>query len=239
MIHGFFNLPSITSVAVDLVPKPKNGSGEHRAPSPLCIDDNLSCTTHWKSGFFLIDRRAIPDSMVWRHPSAAIDYPRLDAGSFSMANVRRLSPYVIKLRDMPEGVLVLSRLNRVWKSRIYNPVLRGANRNVMSIHDFLCLPKWTGAEVQEEPHLDKRKASASGATSSHVTKRTRSALAQLFGSTTRPSLFVGDSNDESDGDDDACVEISLVTPIRSAAVIPSLGKQGGSFIAPTAKGSNT
>nr|GEW13485.1 hypothetical protein [Tanacetum cinerariifolium] len=26
----------------------------------------------------------------------------------------------------------------------------------MGIHDFLCLLEWTGAEVQEEPHLDVR-----------------------------------------------------------------------------------
>ncbi|GKB69239.1 hypothetical protein Tco_0930651 [Tanacetum coccineum] len=111
---------------------------------------------HWKSGFFLIDRRAIPDSMVWRHPSAAIDDPRPAAGSFSMADVRRLSAHVIKLRDMPEGVLVLSGLSHVWKSRVCDPVLRGADGNVMGIHDFLCLPKWTDVEVQKEPHLDLR-----------------------------------------------------------------------------------
>nr|GEX31806.1 hypothetical protein [Tanacetum cinerariifolium] len=51
----------------------------------------------------------------------------------------------------------------------------------------------------------KRKASTSGATLSYVAKRTRSALAQSFGSTTRPSLFVGD-DDESD--DDACFPTS-------------------------------
>ncbi|GJS26692.1 hypothetical protein Tco_0487312 [Tanacetum coccineum] len=129
---------------------------KRRALSPVCIDDNRSCRKHWKSGFFFIDRRAILDAMVWRHPNAAIDDPRLAAGSFNMADVRRLSAHVIKLRDMPEGVLVLSGLSRVWKSHVCDPVLRGADGNVMGIHDFLCLPEWTGAEVQEEPHLDVR-----------------------------------------------------------------------------------
>ncbi|GJT92429.1 hypothetical protein Tco_1081274 [Tanacetum coccineum] len=180
---------------------------------------------------------AIPDSMVWRHSDTAIDDPRPAAGSFS-------------------------------------------------IHDFLCLPEWTGSVVQEEPHLNvrstlqrlpfyctppvvadvvisdptledlaistpsskilakaeasqKRKASTSGATSSHVAKRTRSAMAQSFGSTTPPSLFISDSDDESDGYDDACIEIPLVTPLRFAVVVPSLGNQGGSFAAPAAEGSNT
>nr|GEX48073.1 hypothetical protein [Tanacetum cinerariifolium] len=161
------------------------------------------------SGFFLIDRRAIPYSMVWRHTDAAIDDPRPAAGSFSIADAV--------------------------------PIEMGADGNVMGNHDFLCLPEWTGAEVQEEPYFDVRskKASISGATLSHVAKRTRSALAQSFGSTTPPILFVGDSDDESDGDDDACVEIPLVTPFRSASMIPSSGNQGRSFTAPTAKGSNT
>nr|GEW35459.1 rhodanese-like domain-containing protein [Tanacetum cinerariifolium] len=194
--------------------------------------------------------------MVWRHSSAAINDPRPTAGSFSMADVRRLSAHVIKMRGMPEAVLVLSGLSRVWKSCVCDPVLRDADGNVIGIHDFLCLPEWTDAEVQEEPHLDdlaigthsfkilakaeashKPKASTSGATSSHVAKRTRSALAQSSGSTTRPSLFVGDSDDESDGDDDACVEILLVTPIRSAVVIHSSGTRGGSSFAPTAEDS--
>ncbi|GKE92166.1 hypothetical protein Tco_1573261 [Tanacetum coccineum] len=42
-----------------------------------------------------------------------------------------------------------------------------------------------------------------------------------------------------DDDDGACVEIPLVTPLRSAVVIPSSGNQGGNSIARTAEGSNT
>ncbi|GKB48467.1 hypothetical protein Tco_0899220 [Tanacetum coccineum] len=209
---------------------------KRRAPSPVCIDDNRS----------------------------SIDDPQPVAGSFSMADIRRLSAHVIKLRDMPEGVLVLSGLS------------------LMGIHDFLCLPEWTSVEVQEEPHHDirltlqrlpfyytppavidavtldpipedlamdakiiakkrnlsrsdkqafqKRKASTSGATSSHVAKRIRFAFAQSSGSTTCPGPFMDNSDNESD-DDDACVEIPLVTPIRSTVVIPSLGNQGGSSAA--------
>nr|GEV28134.1 hypothetical protein [Tanacetum cinerariifolium] len=81
----------------------------------------------------------------------------------------------------------------------------------------------------------KRKASTSGATSSHVAKRTRSALAQSFGSTTCPGLFMGDDDDGSDDDDDACVEILLVTPLYSAIVIPSLGTRVGSLLLPLLK----
>ncbi|GJW63786.1 hypothetical protein Tco_0115670 [Tanacetum coccineum] len=85
--------------------------------------DRVDGDLHWKSVFFLIDWRAIPDCMVWRHPSVAIDDLRPNAGSFSMADVRWLSAHVIKLRDMPAGVLVLSGLSRVWKSHVCDLVL--------------------------------------------------------------------------------------------------------------------
>ncbi|GJS49058.1 hypothetical protein Tco_0599179 [Tanacetum coccineum] len=66
----------------------------------------------------------------------------------------------------------------------------------------------------------KRKALLSGAAPSHVAKRTRSAMAQSSGSTTRPNLFVADSDDESDDDEDAW-------------------NPGGGSAAPVAEGSST
>ncbi|GKG57189.1 hypothetical protein Tco_0584615, partial [Tanacetum coccineum] len=35
-------------------------------------------------------------------------------------------------------------------------MVQGRAFNFIGIHDFLCLPKWTGVEVQEEPHHDFR-----------------------------------------------------------------------------------
>ncbi|GKC43246.1 hypothetical protein Tco_1060968 [Tanacetum coccineum] len=166
---------------------------------------------HWKSGFFFIDRRAIPDAMVWRHPDAAIDDLRPVAGSFNIVDVCHLSTHVVKLRDIPE---------------------------VMGIHNFFCLLEWTGVEVQEEPHLDVRPTlqrlpfyctplAAADAVIPEpasedlaLAKRTRSALAQSSASTTRPNLFVGDSDVESDDGGDAW-------------------NQGRSFVAPTGEGSNS
>ncbi|GKD54507.1 hypothetical protein Tco_1287894, partial [Tanacetum coccineum] len=182
--------------------------------------------------WFSFAKRRAPSS---RHPDAAIDDLRPAAGSFNMADVCCLSAHVIKLRDMPKGVLVLSGLSRVWKNRLCDPVLRVADGNVMGIHDFLCLPEWTVAEVQEEPYLDVRPTLQRLPFYCTPLLWPMSALVQSSGSTTRPSLFVGD-DDESN--DDACVEIPLVTPLRSATVIPSSENQSGSSVAPTSKGSN-
>ncbi|GKE26091.1 hypothetical protein Tco_1441475 [Tanacetum coccineum] len=199
---------------------------KRRASSSVCINDNHSCMKHWKSGFFLIDRRAIPDYMTWRHPNSVIDDPKPAAGSYRMANVRRLSAHVVKLRDMPEGVLL-------WVFTIFSTFLSGLvlrfKRSPIMISDqpfrgfyFTVLP-FAAVDVDVlDPTLEdlaannpsakvidkaeasqKRKASTSGAALGHVAKLTRSAVAQSSGSTTRPNLFADDSGAESD-DDDAC-----------------------------------
>ncbi|GKC29521.1 hypothetical protein Tco_1036815 [Tanacetum coccineum] len=170
--------------------------------------------------------------------------------------VRRIGMRCLTPEEL-EGVLVLSGLSRVWKNHFCDTVLRGADGNFMGIHDFLCLPKWTGAKFQEKPYLDVRPTlqrlpfycTPPAATDAVIPEPTPKDLAtgtpspkiiakaEAFQNTTGPSLFAGD-DDESD-DDDACVEIPLVTPLCSVVVIPSSGNQGRSFIAPTAKGSNT
>ncbi|GKA52828.1 hypothetical protein Tco_0746143 [Tanacetum coccineum] len=198
---------------------------------------------HWKSGFFFIDRRAIPDAMVWRHLDAAIDDLRPATGSFNIADVRHLSTYVVKLRDMPEGVLVLSRLSRVWKSRIYVTMLRGADGNgtgeepyldvrpTLQRLPFYCTPLAAADAVIPEPALEDL---ALGTLSSKIVAKAESSQ-----NTIRPNLFVGDSDVESDGDDDTCIKIPLVTPLSYAFVNPPLGNQGRSSAAPASKGSNT
>ncbi|GJW39046.1 hypothetical protein Tco_0064891 [Tanacetum coccineum] len=184
--------------------------------------------------WFSFAKRHVPSPIY-----VAIDDSRHVAGSFSMVDMCRLSAHVIKLRDMPEGVLVLSgpTLQRLpfyctplvaVDAVISNPTLEDL---VVGTPSSKILAK---AEASQ-----KRKASTSGATLSHVAKRTRSTLAQSSSSTILPSLFVGDSDNESDGDDDACVKIPLVTPLRSTAVIPSLGNQGWSSTGPAAEGPNT
>nr|GFC38860.1 hypothetical protein [Tanacetum cinerariifolium] len=149
---------------------------------------------------------------------------KLPVDSFNMEDVRRLSMHVVKLRDMPEGVLVLSGLSRVWKSQTCDLEPHLDIRPMLKRLPFYCTPPVPIDPAAPDPTLEdlvagnssakvvakdeasqKQKASSSGATLSHVAKRTRSALAQLFGSTTRPNLFAKNSDDESD--DDAYVSL--------------------------------
>ncbi|GJR86386.1 hypothetical protein Tco_0210397 [Tanacetum coccineum] len=49
--------------------------------------------------------------------------------SYSQADVWRLSARIVKLGDMPKGVLVMFGLSRVWKSLTRDPILRDSNGN--------------------------------------------------------------------------------------------------------------
>ncbi|GJZ60255.1 hypothetical protein Tco_0616071 [Tanacetum coccineum] len=79
--------------------------------------------------------------MVWRHPDAAIDDPRPSTSSFNMADVRRLSAHVIKLRDMPEGVLVLSGMSCVCVGikRLHNDLRVTTAQLVLMVQSYSCL----------------------------------------------------------------------------------------------------
>ncbi|GKD65643.1 hypothetical protein Tco_1307751 [Tanacetum coccineum] len=188
---------------------------------------------HWKSGFFLIDWRAILDVMVWRHLDAAIDDPRPAAGSFSMVDVRRLSAYVIKLRDMPEGVLVLSGLSRVWKSHVCDSVLQGADGNGRPSKGFpftalllrsMLLSRILLWRIFPLVPLVPRfllRLKLLRSESPLLLVPLRAMLPSVLGLPWLNRL------------------IPFVTPLRSAAVIPSLGNRGRSYTAPAAKGPNT
>ncbi|GJX08164.1 hypothetical protein Tco_0196096 [Tanacetum coccineum] len=118
--------------------------------APVCMEVTKSGLKQWKEKKFLIDRRAIPFHMPWRHPDSCIT-DKVPT-SFNQDHVDRLKAHIVKLRDIPEGVLVRSGLSRVWRNPMCDPVLRRSDNTAMSIHDFLCMPSLEKATVRDEPH---------------------------------------------------------------------------------------
>ncbi|GJR17114.1 hypothetical protein Tco_0965641 [Tanacetum coccineum] len=118
--------------------------------APVCMEVTKSGLKQWKEKNFLIDRRAIPFHMPWRHPDSCIT-DKVPT-SFNQDHVDRLKAHIVKLRDIPEGVLVRSGLSRVWRNPMCDPVLRRSDNTAMSIYDFLCMPSLEKATVREEPH---------------------------------------------------------------------------------------
>ncbi|GJV13308.1 hypothetical protein Tco_1354849 [Tanacetum coccineum] len=97
---------------------------------------------------------------------------------------------IVKLHDIPKGVLVWTGLIRVWRNPMCDPLLRRSDNTVMSIYDFLYMPSLDKVTVWEEPHgLDTsilgrvadhtsspapQKASTGPEISTNVAKKTRS-----------------------------------------------------------------
>ncbi|GKA52440.1 hypothetical protein Tco_0745755 [Tanacetum coccineum] len=125
------------------------------------------------------------------------------------------SAHVIKMRDMHERVLVLFGLSHVWKSHVCD--LEEPHHdiwpNLQRLPFYGTPPAFIDAVIPD-PTLEDL---AVGTPSAKILAKAEVSL----NNTTRPSLFMDNSDDESDDDGNACVEIPLVTPIRSAAVIPS------------------
>nr|GEV47747.1 hypothetical protein [Tanacetum cinerariifolium] len=210
--------------------------------------------------------KGYPHYMSWRHSKLAISDPKPPVGSYSQADVRRLSAHVVKLWGMPKEVLVLFSLSRVWKSRTRDPILRKSSRN--GIYDFLCLLEWTGSEVH-----DVRVAKTSHAilqsprllllnpllshtcddlcfsmlspfamslslflSSSPLAREidfknlVTGDLASSLISTFLGALLVSEDEESEDADDNACYEIPINTPVRSAATIPTGRNQGGGVV---------
>ncbi|GJX42708.1 hypothetical protein Tco_0257698 [Tanacetum coccineum] len=114
-------------------------------PAPVCMEVAKFGLKLWKENFFLIDRRAIPFHMPWRHPDSCI----IDKvpTSFIQNHTDQLKAHIVKLRDISEGALVQSGLSRGWRNPMCDLVLR-----LMSIYDFLCMPSLDKVTIREEPH---------------------------------------------------------------------------------------
>nr|GEX94192.1 hypothetical protein [Tanacetum cinerariifolium] len=94
-------------------------------------------------------------SRVWRNPMCDPVLRHSDntvPTSFNHNHVDQLKVHIVKLYDIPNGVLVRSELIRVWRNPMCDPVLRHSDNTVMSIYDFLCMSSLDKVMVREEPH---------------------------------------------------------------------------------------
>nr|GEW53493.1 hypothetical protein [Tanacetum cinerariifolium] len=123
-----------------------------RNTDDVCMDDGPSSLKKWKDKFFLINRRAIPDFLTWRHFCSCV-LDDLPTDGYDRHDVERLCARLICLREMREEVLVRSGLSSVWFNKECDLVNRRIDDNSeMSIYDFMTLPSWGDAKVVEESH---------------------------------------------------------------------------------------
>ena len=96
----------------------RTGSGRK-----VCFGEFPSCLKGWKEEFFLIDRRAIPFAMPWRHHDSDVSDP-FPKGEFDVAHAEKLAECVIEPCQVPYTFLYLLGLSTYWKFPGYRAALR-------------------------------------------------------------------------------------------------------------------
>ncbi|GJR07598.1 hypothetical protein Tco_0790250 [Tanacetum coccineum] len=125
---------------------------KRRNTEDVCMDDGPSSLKRWKDKFFLIDRRAIPVYLTWRHSCSCV-LDGLPSDGYDRNDVQRLCARLICLCEMREEVLVRSGLSSMWFNKEYDPVFQRINDNAeMIIYNFMTLPSWSDAKIVEESH---------------------------------------------------------------------------------------
>nr|GEV95463.1 hypothetical protein [Tanacetum cinerariifolium] len=86
----------------------------------IYMDNGPSSLKKWKSKFFLIYRKAIPDHLTWRHSHSCV-FDDLPVDDYDRNDVERLRVLLICLYEMRDEVLVHSGLSFVWSNKECDP----------------------------------------------------------------------------------------------------------------------
>ncbi|GKA24791.1 hypothetical protein Tco_0710824 [Tanacetum coccineum] len=94
----------------------------------VCMDEGPPSTKKWKNKFFLIDHRAIPDYLIWRHSHSCIS-DNFPFDGYDQNHVEHLCVHFIKLREINEAILFCSGLSSVWSNQLCDLVFRRKDDN--------------------------------------------------------------------------------------------------------------
>ncbi|GJS86120.1 hypothetical protein Tco_0752661 [Tanacetum coccineum] len=120
---------------------------------------NEFCTSlkHWKDRFFLIDRRAIPDAMPWRHQDSSVADPA--PTGVCAEDIRRLCENIIDLRPVHPAMLYAVGLTTIWKHVGHHLVFKDGEGTVStSMSQFLKFRMARGVHVGKGTALSANKA---------------------------------------------------------------------------------
>ncbi|GJR72360.1 hypothetical protein Tco_0084725 [Tanacetum coccineum] len=122
----------------------RNRAGKDYKP---CLKDSPTSLKKWKDKFFLVDRRAAPIAMAWRHHDSSVADPFPRPSEYNASDVAKLREVVISLRRPPLSILYVAGLSNVWKhaSRAFS--IKDSKGKVITMDEFLRLPNFKGCKV--------------------------------------------------------------------------------------------
>ncbi|GJZ16261.1 hypothetical protein Tco_0551938 [Tanacetum coccineum] len=118
-----------------------------------CFKKVTSSLKGWKKKFFLLDPRAIPDAMPWRHGDTDLydDFSE----NYNENDDARLSEFLVPLRPPPRHFLYVCGLTMACRHLKLHYNIRDQDKNVIDMDTFLKLPTWTGTLTAFQKSLEK------------------------------------------------------------------------------------
>nr|GEX41292.1 hypothetical protein [Tanacetum cinerariifolium] len=110
-----------------------------------CLKDAPTSLEKWKDKVFLVDQRAAPIAMAWRHHDSSVADPFPRPSEYNASEVAKLRDVIISLRKPPLSVLYVS---------------------VITVAEFLRLPNFEGCKVSADALLPPSAARVSHLASS-------------------------------------------------------------------------
>ncbi|PWA98462.1 transposase (putative), gypsy type [Artemisia annua] len=93
----------------------------------------------WKEEFFLIDRRAIPFAMPWRHRDSDVSNP-FPTGDFVVSHAESLAETILEPFNFPHDFLYMLGLSTYWKYPGFRAELVDEEGRVVTMADYLKKP---------------------------------------------------------------------------------------------------
>nr|GEW67264.1 hypothetical protein [Tanacetum cinerariifolium] len=81
----------------------------------LCFKYAPTSLKKWKDNFFLVDRRAVPIAMAWKHHDSSVADPHPKSKEFIESDAERLCEVVITLHKPSPSLLYADGLSHSWK----------------------------------------------------------------------------------------------------------------------------
>nr|GEU37156.1 reverse transcriptase domain-containing protein [Tanacetum cinerariifolium] len=97
--------------------------------------------------FILVDRRAAPIAMAWRHHDSSVAGPLPRPSEYNASDVAKLREVVISLRRPPLSNLYVAGLSNVWKHAGRAFSIKDSEGKVITMAEFLRLPNCNGCKV--------------------------------------------------------------------------------------------
>ncbi|GKD90732.1 hypothetical protein Tco_1366239 [Tanacetum coccineum] len=112
-----------------------------------CIKGAPTSLKKWKDKFFLIDRRAAPIAMAWRHHDSSVADVLPSPSEYNAADVATLLQVPIQLHKPYNSLLYVVGLSPTWKGLGHDQVMKGPGGKVLTMAEFLRLPNLGACKI--------------------------------------------------------------------------------------------